>query len=40
MRLVFGHNFWFFSMTAWDVGAMPLNVHAKLEHNEDLTLLI
>jgi hypothetical protein len=27
-------------MTAWGVGAIPLNVQAKLEHNEDLALVI
>jgi hypothetical protein len=27
-------------MTAWSVGAMLLNVEAKLEHNEDLALVI
>jgi hypothetical protein len=27
-------------MTAWGVGAIPLNVQAKLERDEDLTLVI
>jgi hypothetical protein len=28
------------SVTAWGVGAMLFNVNAKLEHNEDLALVI
>jgi hypothetical protein len=27
-------------MIAWSVGAMPLNMQAKLEHDEDLALVI
>jgi hypothetical protein len=27
-------------MTAWGVGAIPFNVQAKLEHNEDLAFMI
>jgi len=27
-------------MTAWGVGAIPLNVQAKLEHDEDLAFVI
>jgi hypothetical protein len=27
-------------MTTWGVGAMPLNMQAKLKHDEDLALVI
>jgi hypothetical protein len=40
MRLVSNHILKLFGMTTQGVGAMPLNVHAKLEQNEDLALVI
>jgi hypothetical protein len=27
-------------MTTWGVGAIPFNMHAKLEHDEDLAIII
>jgi hypothetical protein len=39
-RLVFSHIFQLLGMTAWGVGAIPLNVQTKLECDEDLALVI
>ncbi len=40
VRLVFSHILWLFNMIAWGVGAILFNVQAKLEHDEDLALVI
>jgi hypothetical protein len=40
VKLAFSHILRLLSMTTWGVGAMPLNVQAKLEHNENLALMI
>ncbi len=40
MRLAFSHILWLLGMTTWGVGAIPLNVQVKLEHNEDLAIVI
>jgi hypothetical protein len=40
MKLTFNHIVQLLSMITWGVGAMPFNVKAKLEHNEDLALVI
>jgi hypothetical protein len=40
VRLVSNHILRLPSMTTWGVGAIPLNVHAKLERNEDLAIVI
>jgi hypothetical protein len=40
VNLSFNHIFPLLAMTTWGVGAIPLNVQAKLERNEDLTLVI
>jgi hypothetical protein len=40
VKLAFNHILQFLGMIAWGVGAMPLNIHAKLEHDEDLAFVI
>jgi len=39
-RLTSNHILRLPNMTTWGVGAIPLNVHAKLECNEDLAIII
>jgi len=40
VRLMSNHILRLLSIIAWGVGAMPLNVKAKLERDEDLALMI
>jgi hypothetical protein len=40
VKLSFSHILQLFVMIAWGVGAMPLNVQAKLEHDEDPAFVI
>jgi hypothetical protein len=40
VKLTFNHILQILGMTTWGVGAIFLNVQAKLESNEDLTLVI
>jgi hypothetical protein len=40
VKLAFSHILWLLDMTTWGVGAMFLNVQAKLEHDGDLALVI
>jgi hypothetical protein len=40
MKLVSSHIFRLINMTTWGVGAMPFNMQAKMEHDEDLALVI
>ncbi len=40
VMLASNHILKLFCMIAWGVGAILLNVQAKLEHNEDLALVI
>jgi len=40
VKLTSSHILQLFGMTTWGVGAMPFNIHAKLEHDEDLALVI
>jgi hypothetical protein len=40
MKLASSHIFCLLYTIAWGVGAIPLNVQAKLECNEDLALMI
>ncbi len=40
VKHVSNHILQLFGMTTWGVGAMPLNMQAKLEHDEDLALVI
>jgi hypothetical protein len=40
VRLSFNHILWLLGMTTWGVGAILLNVQAKLECNEDLAIVI
>jgi hypothetical protein len=40
MKLAFSHILWLLGMIAWGVGSISLNVQAKLEHDEDLGVVI
>jgi len=40
VKLTSSHILWLFNMTTWGVGAIPLNVQAKLECDEDLAFVI
>jgi hypothetical protein len=40
MKLTFSHIFRLLGMTAWGVGSISLNVQTKLEHDEDLGVVI
>jgi hypothetical protein len=40
VKLTFNHILWLLGMTTWGVGAILLNVQAKLKHNEDLAIMI
>ncbi len=40
MKLAFTHILHLIGMTTWGVGAIPLNMQAKLECDEDLALVI
>ncbi len=39
VRLAFSYILWFLGMITWGVGSIPLNVQAKLEHNENLVVV-
>ncbi len=34
------HILWLFGMTTWGVGGIHLNVQTKLEHDDDLALVV
>jgi len=40
VKLAFSHILRLLGMVAWGVGAMPFNMQTKLEHDEDLALVI
>ncbi len=40
VRLIFNHILQLLGMATWGVGAIPLNVQAKLEHDENFALVI
>jgi hypothetical protein len=40
VRLAFNHILQLLGMATWGVGAIPLNVQAKLDHDEDFALMI
>ncbi len=40
VKVTFSHILQLPSMITWGVGAIPFNVHAKLERNKDFTIII
>jgi hypothetical protein len=40
MKLISNYIILLLGMTTWGVGSTPLNVHAKVEQNEDLIVVI
>jgi hypothetical protein len=40
VKLAFSHILQLLGMTSWGVGSILFNVQAKVEHNEDLTIMI
>jgi hypothetical protein len=40
MKLASSHILQLIGMTTWGVGALPFNMQAKLEHDENLALVI
>jgi hypothetical protein len=40
VKLAFSHILYLLNMTTWGVGSIPLNVHAKVECDGDLVIVI